>query len=65
MAEPHDGIPAVHAVAIADGNVLAEARFVRGFGGSTNFTVTARDDEKDVIEFFKNGGKWTMAPWFE
>ena len=64
-AEPHGGRPAWHAVAITrKGELLAHCQFVRGHMGRTNLTVHAHVDPQKVVEFFRKGGKWTLAPWF-
>ena len=73
FAEPHSGDPAVHAGLYWDGRWIARAQYIRGRGGCTNFTVQPvlsidigiDEMSQQVVEAFRQGAKWTMAPWFE
>lgn len=59
---------AIHAVAVDNGGiVIASARFVPETYNRTDFMVCTENEAtpEDVVEFFKNGGEWLLAPWFE
>ena len=65
-ADPHNGVPAIHALLIVDGRVLAAAMFIRGARGYTNFTAQAIDGTpEEIVRAFESGEKWILSPWLE